>query len=86
MCLKNIPGELLGQNRIAAEYKIDLKNKTEQETGTMGAAAGRLNPLISELHAHSPLTQGRKSGVQGKQTMAPVCSQSTGRGQPSPCC
>lgn len=52
----------------------------------MGAAAGRLNLLISELHAHSPLTQGRKSGVQGKQTMAPVCSQNTGRGLPSPCC
>lgn len=44
VCLKKkVPGS--DWVKIATGYKMDSKkNKTEQETGTTGASAGRLNP------------------------------------------
>lgn len=82
MCLKKKKSLESYWVKIAAEYKIDQKqNKQKQNQKTnYGSICGETEPqVISEGHARSPLAQGRKrSRVQGKQTMAPVCSQSTG--------
>lgn len=43
VCLKKSPWQATG-SKSPQDTKWILKNKTEQETGTTGASAGRLNP------------------------------------------